>query len=105
MHDFLEIIRKYSRNYRGPHTLIVENLEPVYVLINRLVSRQRLPHAERVMALAAIGYFCVFDNVVSVYDFGAEGYLDDAYLACWVLRRCLDAVGAEELYEQWQGST
>ena len=51
-----------------------------------------------------VGYFTISDDALSVHDFGPDGYLDDAYVCCTVLRHFLHVLGAEDLYEFWGGS-
>jgi hypothetical protein len=105
MKDFVDIIKRRSEGYKGPHAEVIQSVPELYTLLNKLISRQALPPRQRVFALAVVGYFSIHDDVMSVHDFGADGYLDDAYLCCHVLRHYLDVLGAEDLYEYWGGET
>jgi uncharacterized membrane protein YkvA (DUF1232 family) len=101
--EYIEIIVRRSAGYEGPHQEMIESLPDLYYTVNRLISRETLPQRQRVFAMAVIGYFSIHDDVLSVHDLGAEGYLDDAYVCCHVLRHFVDVLGAEDLYDHWRG--
>jgi len=73
------------------------------VLVRRLVADPRVPRRTKVLLVGLIGYLALpFDLVPDVVP--VAGYLDDAILVAFVLRRLLRTSGPALIEEHWPGS-
>ena len=72
------------------------------VLFRRLVADPRVPRSTRMLLLPAIAYLAFPLDLIP--DFiPVIGYLDDAVVLVWALRRIVRAAGPVVVREHWPG--
>jgi uncharacterized membrane protein YkvA (DUF1232 family) len=72
------------------------------VLFKRLISDPRVPRSTRVLLVPAIAYLAFPLDLIP--DFiPVIGYVDDAIVLAWALRRIVRAAGPLVVSEQWPG--
>lgn len=81
----------------------VAGLVPDFVvLFRRLLGDQRVPRSSKLLLAAVVPYLAMpFDLVPDFIP--VAGYLDDAIIVAFVLRRVLRGVDAELVREHWPG--
>ena len=74
------------------------------VLFRRLLADPRVPGSTKVLLVPAIAYLAFpFDLIPDFIP--VIGYLDDAVVLAWALRRIVRAAGPVVVREQWPGPT
>lgn len=72
------------------------------VLFRRLLADGRVPRSTKVLLVVATGYLAFpFDLIPDFIP--VIGYLDDAVVMAWTLRRILQVAGPVVVREQWPG--
>ena len=72
------------------------------ILFKRLLSDPRVPRSTRILLAPAIAYLAFPLDLIP--DFiPVIGYVDDAFVLAWALRRIVRAAGPVVVREQWPG--
>jgi uncharacterized membrane protein YkvA (DUF1232 family) len=105
MKSFDQILQEEIEDYEGQHDHLISFSPALYRILVSLMDDPRLPGRLRPMISAAITYFVLPADVISVESHGPVGFTDDIFLSAFILERVRGALGRKILEDNWDGRT
>jgi len=100
---FEEILRNEIVHYRGKFADQVWLVPDLYRMFSNLLEDSRVDLDSRHLITAALAYFITPFDLFPEELYGAEGYLDQAFICLWVISCLQDELPAHVIAEAWEG--
>jgi uncharacterized membrane protein YkvA (DUF1232 family) len=102
-YKFEEILRNEIIHYRGKFADQVWLVPDLYRMFSNLLEDSRVDSESRHLITAALAYFITPFDLFPEEIYGAEGYLDQAFICLWVISRLQDELPEHVISEAWEG--
>lgn len=96
--DFYDTLLENLDSYDGEYESFINYGPNLFKLLCDLLNCE-IDNSLRLPICGAIAYYVTPDDVISEQIYGPYGYIDDIYLASYVLKRVADVHGYEFLQE------
>lgn len=103
--DFSDTIRENLDSFEGEYASFIDCGPNLFVLLCDLLDNKKLNKQFRLEINAAIAYFVIPNDVIPEEIYGPYGYIDDIFIASYVLRRIAKHYGYEFIQKQWKLNT
>ena len=99
--DFYHILEETVSGYDGKREAVIRQAPAMFRLLTNLLEDPRMPQERRYLLNAGIAYFVTPYDVIPEEMLGLEGFIDDMFLASWVVSKleCEPVL----LRENWEG--
>jgi uncharacterized membrane protein YkvA (DUF1232 family) len=104
--SFDELLKEDIGRYEGRHDDLIFQAPALYRLLVSLLDDPRFPNNLRPLISCAIAYFILPGDVIPESLHGPYGYVDDIWLAAWVVDHVRQHVADHQiLVENWDGES
>lgn len=103
MKTFDQYLAEEIEDYEGQHDDLISFSPALYRILVSLLDDPRFPGRLRPMVAAAIAYFVLPADVISVESHGPIGFMDDIYLCAFIIERVRSLLGQKILEDNWDG--
>jgi uncharacterized membrane protein YkvA (DUF1232 family) len=100
---FDDALRESLAHYQGPHADLILLAPDLYAALGNLLEDGRVHNEARALVCQGMAYFITPYDVFPEETYGSEGYLDDVFLALWVLNRLKEELPEAVLERAWRG--
>lgn len=100
--DFSDTLRENLDNFEGEYASFIDCGPDLFNLLCDILSNEKISPEFRLKISAAIAYYVVPDDVIPEEVYGPYGYIDDIFIAVYVLRMVADEYGYEVLRDVWK---
>jgi uncharacterized membrane protein YkvA (DUF1232 family) len=101
--QFEDLLREQVAGYAGEHEDAILVVPDLYRCLTNLLEGGKVHNEARAMVCQAIAYFITPFELFPKAAFGAQGYLDQAYLCLWTLDRLRSELPEHILEDAWEG--
>ncbi|MBR0271185.1 MAG: DUF1232 domain-containing protein [Methanobrevibacter sp.] len=96
--DFYDTLTENLENYKGEYESFINYGPNLFKLLCDLLNAE-IDSSLRLPICGAIAYYVTPDDIISEQVYGPYGYIDDIYLASYVLKLVADEHGYDFLQE------
>ena len=96
-------LKNAVRSYEGKSERQIKQLPSIFELLVDIHSRESIRGKEKQLLNAALSYLIAPRDVISEDEKGAFGFIDDLYLATYVLKQIKESMGPDILKRCWRG--
>lgn len=100
---FYELLQEHVSGYDGKYHEIVGLTPDIFKLFVNFLEDPMVKASSKPLINATIAYFVAPFDAIPEEIYGPVGYLDDLFLASWVLRKLEEEVGYAVLVNNWEG--
>jgi len=100
--DYHEIIENYLKSYHGNYNKIIDYSPILLKLLTDILNEKVLSSEHRLKICAALGYFVAPLDVIPESIYGPDGFIDDLFVCCYVLRGITNEFGFDFVESLWK---
>lgn len=100
--DYQEIIKNYLDSYHGEYNKIIDYSPVLLKLLTDILNEKVLSSEHRLKICAALGYFLAPLDVIPESIYGPDGFIDDIFVCCYVLRGITNEFGFDFVESLWE---
>ena len=97
-----EIIKNYLESYHGNYNKIIDYSPVLLKLLTDILNEKVLSSEHRLKICAALGYFVAPLDVIPESIHGPDGFIDDLFVCCYVLKEITDEFGFGFVDSLWK---
>ena len=103
--DFYDTLIENLEGYDGEYAYFINCGPNLFNLLCNLLSQKEISREMRLEISAAIAYYVAPDDIIPEEIYGPYGYIDDIFIAVYVLRKVAKEFGYEFLQNLWDYDT
>ena len=103
--DFYDTLIENLEGYDGEYAYFINCGPNLFNLLCNLLSKKEISRPMRLEISAAIAYYVAPDDIIPEEIYGPYGYIDDIFIAVYVLRKVAKEFGYEFLQNLWKHET
>ena len=103
--DFYDTLIENLEGYEGEYAYFINCGPNLFNLLCDLLSQKEISREMRLEISAAIAYYVAPDDIIPEEIYGPYGYIDDIFVAVYVLRKVAKEFGYEFLQNLWKHET
>lgn len=100
---FYDTLKNYLESYSGSFNDIINYSPDLFKLLNDILNEKVITAPSRLKICAAIGYFVIPLDVIPESIYGPDGYVDDLYVCCYILKDIINEIGYSSVEDLWEG--
>lgn len=100
--DFSDTLRENLASFDGEYAPFIDCGPNLFTLLCDVLDKKVLSRESRLEINSAIAYYVIPNDVIPEEIYGPYGYIDDIFVATYVLKRIADEHGYEFLQESWK---
>ncbi len=97
---YTDYLRQEIDQYSGEYDYLILYLPELFDMLSRLLTTE-IKKEDRIKVSCALAYFVTPCDVIPEEEFGLEGFVDDVFLVCYVLKEVADRYGMGLLDSLW----
>lgn len=101
--DFYDVIRENLEKFEGDYDDYIDYGPDLFKLLTEILNERDVNPQLRLKVCAAIAYYVAPFDVIPETIYGPNGYIDDIYVCCFVLKEIESEMGIEFLESLWEG--
>lgn len=95
------ILKENLDSFEEDYASFIDCGPKLFRLLSDILNKQEIPKNLRLDISAAIAYYVIPNDVIPEDIYGPYGYIDDIFVAVYVLREVADEFGYEFLQKIW----
>ena len=103
--DFYDTLIENLDGYDGEYAYFINCGPNLFNLLCNLLSQKEINREMRLEISAAIAYYVAPDDIIPEEIYGPYGYIDDIFIAVYVLRKVAKEFGYDFLQNLWTHDT
>lgn len=103
--DFYDTLIENLDGYDGEYAYFINCGPNLFNLLCNLLSQKEINREMRLEISAAIAYYVAPDDIIPEEIYGPYGYIDDIFIAVYVLRKVAKEFGYDLLQDLWNHDT
>ena len=103
--DFYDTLIENLDGYDGEYAYFINCGPNLFNLLCNLLSQKEISREMRLEISAAIAYYVAPDDIIPEEIYGPYGYIDDIFIAVYVLRKVAQEFGHDYLQSLWNHET
>lgn len=103
--DFYDTLIENLEGYDGEYAYFINCGPNLFNLLCNLLSQKEISREMRLEISAAIAYYVAPDDIIPEEIYGPYGYIDDIFIAVYVLRKVAKEFGYDLLQDLWNHDT
>ena len=100
--DFYDTLIENLEGYDGEYAYFINCGPNLFNLLCNLLSQKEISREMRLEISAAIAYYVAPDDIIPEEIYGPYGYIDDIFIAVYVLRKVAKEFGYDYLQNLWK---
>ena len=100
--DFYDTLIENLEGYEGEYAYFINCGPNLFNLLCDLLSQKEISREMRLEISAAIAYYVAPDDIIPEEIYGPYGYIDDIFIAVYVLRKVAKEFGNDFLQNSWK---
>lgn len=99
--SYYESLKDFLDSYSGDYNEVIDYSPALCKLLCDILNEKVLKAEQRLRICAALGYFVAPLDLIPEETYGPDGYIDDIYVCCYVLKELADEFNYDFLEELW----
>ena len=99
--DFSDTLRENLSSFEGYYASFIDCGPNLFSLLCNILDDKLINTQLRLEISAAVAYYVIPNDVIPEEIYGPYGYIDDIFIAVFVLRKVADKFGYEFLEKYW----
>lgn len=101
--DYCFVLKENLESYNGRYEEYIDYSPEIFNLLTKLLGLEDIKEIDRLKISAAIAYFVVPNDIIPENIYGPYGYVDDLFIATYVIKDIAKKIKYDKLQELWLG--